>query len=251
VDARWQVARPRSRLVDSSAVRGAATLLFCVLATGVSAQVSGTASVVSDYRYRGITLSDQKPAAQIGLSYDGPLGWYAGAFASTVRLAPPAGPGIQAMVFTGFASSLPSGISIEAGGDYSVFSGASGYNYGETYLGVARENLSARIYYSPRYYGQRANAWYGEINGAQPLIDPVRLLVHVGYLSSHSTYPYGPQVEQHPLDWRIGIGADIDLFHFEVAWVGIRTANSIANVGYLITGSTSPNTVVLTLSRQF
>jgi hypothetical protein len=132
-----------------------------------------------------------------------------------------------------------------------VFSGASGYNYGEMYLGVARENLSARIYYSPRYYGQRANAWYGEINGAQPLIDPVRLLVHVGYLSSHSTYPYGPQVEQHILDWRIGIGADVDLFHLELAWVGIRTANSIANVGYLITGSTSPNTVVLTLSRQF
>jgi uncharacterized protein (TIGR02001 family) len=228
-------------------VRGAATLLLCVFTNGVGAQISGTASIVSDYRYRGITLSDQKPAAQIGLAYDHPLGWYAGAFGSTVRLAPPSGPGIQATVFAGYVAPLASGISVEAGGDYSVFTRAAGYNYGEIFLGVARENLSARIYYSDRYFGQRVNAWYGEINGTQSLIDRVRLLAHVGFLSTHSDYPYGPQVNQHVVDGRIGIGADVDLFHLELAWVGI----SRAYVAYGITGSSSPNTVVLTISRQF
>lgn len=228
-------------------MRGAATLLFCVLASGVSAQISGTASIVSDYRYRGITLSDEKPAAQIGLAYDNPLGWYAGVFGSTVRLAPPAGPGVQAIVFGGYAARLDSGFSMEAGGDYSVFTGASGYNYGEIYLGVARENLSARIYYSDRYFGQRVDAWYGEINAVQPLVDRIQLLAHVGFLSTHSHYPYGAQINQHVVDGRVGIGADFDLFHAELAWVGISTAY----VAYGITGSSSPNTVVLTISRQF
>ncbi len=233
-------------------MRGAAALWFCLVATGAGAQISGTASIVSDYRYRGVTLSDQKPAAQIGVTYDHPSGWYAGAFASTVRLAPPAGPGMQAVAFTGFASTLPSGISVEAGGDYSAFTGAAGYDYGEVYLGVTKENIGARIYFAPRYYGQPANALYVELNGAQPLVDSVRLLVHVGWLSTRTTYPYGPQVEQHVVDGRIGLGVDVDLFHIELAWVGINSsaANNIANVDYRIGGS-SPNTVVLTLSRQF
>jgi uncharacterized protein (TIGR02001 family) len=241
------VVRAQRNRRDRSAVRGAAKLLFCVFASGVDAQISGTASIVSDYRYRGITLSDQKPAAQIGLAYDSPLGWYAGAFGSTVRLAPPAGPGAQAMAFAGYAARLPAGISIDVGGDYSAFTGAAGYKYGELYVGVARENLSARIYYSDRYFGQRVNAWYGELNAAQPLIDRVRLLAHVGFLNTHSYYPYGPQVNQHVVDGRIGIGADVDLFHVELAWVGISTSY----VAYGITGSSSPNTVVLTISRQF
>ena len=102
--------------------------------------------------------------------------------------------------------------------------------------GVAKENIGARIYFAPRYYGQPANALYVEINGAQPLVDSVRLLVHVGWLSTRSTYPYGPQVEQHVVDGRIGLGVDFDLFHIELAWVGINSsaANNIANVDYRI-----------------
>jgi uncharacterized protein (TIGR02001 family) len=229
-------------------LRSAATLLLCVFASGVSAQISGTASVVSDYRYRGITLSDQKPAAQIGLTYDDPVGWYGGAFGSTVRLAPPADPGFQAIVFAGFASRLASGISLEAGGDYSAFSGAASYyDYGEIYLGVATEKLSARIYYSPRYFGLPAKAVYAEINGAQPLIDRARLLVHVGFLRTSTEYAYGSPSNQHVVDGRIGVGVTFDLFQLELAWVGI----SAANVAYPITGSRSPNTVVLTLSHAF
>ena len=250
MDAQWRVAQVRQRLRDSFAARSTAILLFCAFAGGVSAQISGTASVVSDYRYRGITLSDQKPAAQLGLTHDDPLGWYAGAFGSTVRLAPPAGPSFQATIFAGFASRLASGISLDAGGDYSAFTGAADDNYGEVYLGVATENVSARIYYSPDYFGQHANAVYGEINAVQPLFDRVSILLHLGFLSTRAYSPYSPydsRSSQHVVDGRIGFGANLDLFHFELAWVGI----SRANIAYRITGSGSPNTVVLTVSYAF
>jgi uncharacterized protein (TIGR02001 family) len=250
VDALWRAKPVRRRLHNNYAVPGAAALLLCAFASVVSAQNSGTVSVVSDYRYRGITLSDQKPAAQFGLTYDDPAGWYAGAFGSTVRLAQPAGPGFQAMVFAGFAARIGSGLSVDAGGDYSAFTGAAGENYGEVYLGVATENVSARIYYSPDYFGQRANAVYGEINAVQSLIDRVSLLLHVGFLTTRAYSPSSPYVSrssQNVVDSRIGFGANFDLFRLELAWVGI----SKSNVAYQITRSKSPNTVVLTVSHAF
>jgi uncharacterized protein (TIGR02001 family) len=102
VDAQWRAPQSRGRRLDELALRAAATLLFLVFASGSSAQISGTASVLSDYRYRGITLSGKKPAAQLGVTYDDPLGWYVGAFGSTTRFTPPLGSGSQAMVFAGF-----------------------------------------------------------------------------------------------------------------------------------------------------
>ncbi len=228
-------------------MRGAAILVFCSLASGAGAQISGTASVVSDYRYRGFTLSDRKPAAQIGVTYDDPLGWYAGAFGSTVQLAPPAGANFQAIAFGGFASRLPSGLTLEAGGDYSVFTGAAGDDYGEIFLGAATENVSARIYYSPRYFGQPSNGAYGEINASLPLAASVRLLVHVGFLRTRYESDYRAQSGQHAVDGRIGLAVDFDAFRLELAWVGV----SAADAAYRITGSNSPSTAVLTLSRSF
>ena len=148
-------------------MQGFAALLFCAFAGVATAQVSGTASGVSDYRYRGNTFSDGQPAAQGGVTYDDPNGAYAGVFGSMVRLKPPAGPrsNFQSIVFAGYAKRLSSGISVEAGGDYSAFNGAYDLNYGEFYLGVANDSVSARIYYSPKYFGQSSSAIYGEING--------------------------------------------------------------------------------------
>ncbi len=244
---RWRAGRARSPLIDGSALRGAAILVFCSLASGAGAQISGTASVVSDYRYRGFTLSDEKPAAQFGVTYDAPLGWYAGAFGSTVRLAPPAGPNFQAIAFGGFASRLSSGLTLEVGGDYSAFTGAAGDDYGEIFLGAATENASARIYYSPRYFGQPSNAVYGEINGSQPITAAVRLLVHLGFLRTRYESGYRTQSGQHAVDGRIGLAADFDACRLELALVGV----SAHDAAYRVSGSSSPNTIVLTLSRSF
>src|SRR5438552_816935 len=72
--------------IDSSVLRAVATLALCACAGSAAAQLSGTLSGVSDYRYRGNTLTHRLPAAQAGVAYDNPHGWYAGAFGSTVRL---------------------------------------------------------------------------------------------------------------------------------------------------------------------
>src|SRR5262249_23951236 len=120
-------------------------------------------------------------------------------------------------------------------------------NYGEVYAAVATDNFSARIYYSPSYFGQHAGTVYGEINGSQPLIDRLRLVMHVGWLGTRSMSPYGGRPADHVWDGRVGLAADIDRYHLEFAWVGV--SNKYA--AYRVNGSNSPNTVVLSLSLAF
>jgi len=247
VDARWHGSRARCRPRDGVPGRAAGALVLLAFASIAGAQLSGSATLVSDYRYRGVTLSDRDPAAQAGLTYDDPHGWFVGAFGSTARLASPVGATWQTQVYAGYASRISSQVSLEAGGDYSAFADASGYDYGEVYVGAAAQGLSVRIYYSPRYFGQQGSAVYGEINGAHALSDSLRIFAHVGLTRTEAYYEYGYHPAQSTVDGRIGIGADFDWLHLELAWVGI----SDKNAGYRITGTTSPNTVVLTLSHAF
>lgn len=222
-----------------------------MLAGGARAQLSGTVSAVSDYRYRGTTLSDRKPAAQFGVNYDAPSGVYVGAFGSTVRLASPAGANFQFIAFAGYAQRVTPALSLEAGADYALFTGASDDDYGEIFVGAATDTVNARVYYSPRYFGLSANGWYAELNASQPLAERVRLTGHIGFLrASYPTY-YGPNyyglAQQNVVDGRIGVAVDFDVGRVELAWVGV----SDKNAAYRITGTSSPNTVVLTLSHSF
>lgn len=193
------------------------------------------------------------PAAQAGVTYDDPKGWYVGAFGSTVRLKPPGGTSsyFQGIAYAGYATRLAAGISVEAGGDYVAFAESHELNYGEVFLGAATDNVSARVYYSPRYFGESSNAVYGEINATQPLTDRIRLHLHAGFVRYRYESPYGiefrEETMQRVLDGRVGLRLDLDPFQLELAWVGVSNHTA----AYLITGSSSPNGVVASLSLAF
>jgi uncharacterized protein (TIGR02001 family) len=243
----------RRRSIDGS-WRAAAAILIGAAAGSAAAQLSGTVAGVTDYRYRGVTFSDRRPAAQAGLAYDDASGWYAGAFGSTVRLDPP-GPAasrFQAIAYGGYATPLASGVSLEAGGDYSAFSGGNDFNYGEVFIGASAENLTARIHYSPRYFGTSSKGIYGEVNASHPLTDAVRLHAHVGFLHYRYDSPYaslygGAKPTRNVVDARIGVRANVDRFQVEVAWVGL----SDHSAGYYVTGRNTPNGVVASVSMAF
>lgn len=233
--------------------RTAAAFALCAAWSNAAAQVSGTLAAVTDYRYRGVTFSDRRPAAQAGLAYDDASGWYVGGFGSTVHLDPPGLPKsrFQVIGYGGYATRLSSGVSLEAGGAYSLFGGSSDLNWGELFVGAATETISARLHYSPRYFGTSASSVYGEINAAYPLTDAIRLHLHVGLLHYRYAYPYGSlysiEPTQNIVDGRIGLRADIDRLQVELAWVGVSNHSA----AYFITGRNSPNGVVATLSIAF
>ena len=226
--------------------RHAVALWFALVAANVSAQVSGSLTLVSDYRFRGVSLSHNKPAAQLGAVYDDARGWYVGGFASTVQF-DDSSRELQTIAFVGYVWRFPSGLSSEVGADYSAFTGPGGYSYPEVYWGIAYENLSGRLYYAPRYFSNDSDAIYGEVNGAQPLLDRVRLLVHAGVLRNSSENIYTGRAVHHVFDARVGVGVDFDQFSVQLNWVGSSSANAV----YPVTGTRGRNAAVLSLFRSF
>jgi uncharacterized protein (TIGR02001 family) len=226
----------------------AGIVLICVAmqAADAHAQLSGSASLVSNYRYRGVSLSHNDPAAQAALVYDHPEGFYAGAFASTVRIGYPTSNEVQGIFFAGYARSTPSGATWEAGVVYSGFTGATSYAYPELLVGAAYEKISARLHYSPNYYGRGSDAVYGEIDAAHRLLDHVQLVAHVGVLWTNARNIYGEALDSI-FDGRVGVLFDFDRFNVQLSWVGI----SDASTGYGLTGVRSRNGPVLAVSWLF
>jgi uncharacterized protein (TIGR02001 family) len=181
------------------------------------AQVAGSVAVVSDYRFRGASLSDGKPALQLGLGWEREDGWYAGAFASSVRLYAHAD--MQLLAYLGYARRLRDGLSWEAGAEYATFRRYSTDNYPELYVGLASERLSGRLYYAPRYFGEDDAVVYVELNANQPLDAHWRLLGHVGWLQrlKHVEAAADEAAQRRRVDARVGIGAAFGKFDLQLA----------------------------------
>jgi uncharacterized protein (TIGR02001 family) len=158
-----------------------ATLL---LATSALAQVSFNASIVSDYRFRGVSLSQGEPAAQLTASYDHRSGLYAGIFVYNVQFDAASGREAQLTGFAGFARRVGDGVSVDAGAAFSSFSGGDGYNYLELQAGVTTSALAARLYYAPDYFGDGLRTLYAELNGSHRLADRLKLVAHGGVLKA-------------------------------------------------------------------
>ncbi len=252
-----RVTQDYRRPFKGAVLRGAIAIGFAIISDNVAAQVSGSVALVSDYRYRGYSLSAGDPAAQLTVAYDDARGWYAGAFASTVRVASQAQREVQAIPFVGYAWRVPSGVSFDIGAHYSTLTGSRSYGYPEIHSGIAFENVSATVYYAPRYFGGDAGAVYAELNGSQPLHDRIRLLAHIGILlgngsnsnggNPYGSSPYNIAPDRRIVDAQVGIGIDLDPFHVQVSWVGVDSSRN----PYPISRSGPRNGVVLSLSRSF
>jgi uncharacterized protein (TIGR02001 family) len=162
--------------------REGALLVACLLlATAAQAQLGATIAVDSDYRYRGVSLSDSKPSGRLTLNYDAPERWYAGVSATRAALTP-VDSYTQLLGYAGGSMPVGDGRDLELGGDASHFSGISGYDFAEAFVGLLAERWSARLYLAPDYYGRHVSVVYGELNVHVPLDAKSRLFAHAGAL---------------------------------------------------------------------
>jgi uncharacterized protein (TIGR02001 family) len=243
--ARWRTIRLPC-CIERAIRRAALALASGLIAGNALAQFSGSLSFVTDYRYRGVSLSGGHPAVQASLAYDDPSGLYAGVFASNVEFAISPRRELQAVPYAGYVRRFASGLSAEVGAEYVAFTGPGSYDYAELYVGITGDQMSARLYYAPSYFGRDDGAFYLELNGVQPLTDRIRAVAHVGILFNRSDYPlYGP-TDRRFVDGRLGIALDIESFTLQASWVGAGSSNT----GYPISHNRR-NTAVVTLSRTF
>jgi len=179
-------------------------------------------AVVSDYRFRGISLSDKDPAFQPSVTLTHRSGFYASVWGSTI--ADNGGDDIEVDLVTGYAGQAGS-ITYGINATYYAYPGTSGLGYVElvgivgTTVGPA--TLNAAVGYVPRQsnVGDRDNIYVG-INGSVPLGGtPFSLVGSIGI--EDGAFAAAKR------DWSLGINAEAGGFTLGLAYVDTaRTGNN-------------------------
>lgn len=121
--------------------------------------ISGGIVLLSDYRFRGISRSDEDPAVQGQLTVSLPGGLYAGARGTSLEHFAGHG-GAEADLYVGYGTGIAPGTTVDAGLVYYWFPGAHGRaDYFEPYvsithtLGPIEGTLGAKCAWSQRAIG--------------------------------------------------------------------------------------------------
>jgi uncharacterized protein (TIGR02001 family) len=165
--------------------------------------VSAAIGVQSDYRFRGVTLTDRQPVVTLDLAYDHPSGFYAGGSAVGVDE-----DGFRALGFieyAGYARPVGHDLSLDVGVNNQNLSQYAHkfypVNYSEFYVGVIGRSLSAHVYYSPNYIKPGIDTLYADVDGSVKPAEHWRLFAHLG-----ATTPVGGPAGRHErYDFRAGV----------------------------------------------
>jgi uncharacterized protein (TIGR02001 family) len=148
-------------------------------------EVSGDFTLMSDYRFRGVSRSDEDPTAQAGLTVRHESGLYAGARATLLRGQDPfraRNPALRDQgdaeidLQAGYGTGLGGGFDLDGGLAYHAFAGAAGpSDYAEPYASLSYSigpaELTAGARYAPSQAGtghQDMVYLYGQLDVAVP-----------------------------------------------------------------------------------
>lgn len=205
--------------------RGIAFLLAATATTPAQAQdakkdaagpfdVELTLTGVSDYRFRGISLSDKDPAFQPQIAVTHESGFYGRVWASNI--APNPGANLELDLVGGWAKELGN-VSVDIGATYYLYPGFGSANYveiiGVASTGVGPGTIGVTVGYAPKqnHIGGQDNV-YGAINGSLPIKGtPLTLTGSFGIEDG----AFGNKKK----DWSAGITADVKGFTLGVAYV--------------------------------
>ena len=185
------------------------------------AQVAVSASVVSDYRFRGLSLSDGRPTFSLTVNYDHPSGAYAGVSGLATATAHDGLKATGYQAFVGYAGRLKSGASWDVGASrYDVtdyLDSRYRIQYEEVYAGITAHNVSAHIYYSPNYLGEGIKALYFDASTAFVPAPTWRLFAHAGVLAPLNPPP-DAEMRNVQVDLRAGVAKRFKACEVELAW---------------------------------
>lgn len=195
----------------------ALTMLLLCLAPAARAQVSLTLDLKSDYRFRGLSLSNRGPTLSAALAYDHPSGFYVG---GAVIGEDDDGPQVLGTIeYAGFATArTPLGVAFDLGVNNENLSTSwrgrrLPLNYSEVYVGVIGRHLSAHLSYSPDFVRSGYATLYADIEGAYKPADDWRLFAQLG-----TTVPLGgdsPRAQRY--DLRAGVARKFGALEIQAA----------------------------------
>jgi len=154
--------------------------------TAEGVRLGGEVNLLSDFRFRGISRSDEEPAVQAALTASLPEGFYLGGRATSLNDASALGD-VQLDLYAGYGADLGGGTSLDAGIMYFAFpDGRGATDYVEPYasvthlIGPLQATLGAK--YAPEQDalgGEDLLYLFGEAEAAIPTT-PVTLTAQAG-----------------------------------------------------------------------
>lgn len=176
---------------------------------------SGSATLTSDYVFRGLSQTDEGAALQGELRYDHTSGFYAGLWASNVDFGPGLS-GTELDTFIGYAVPLSDSVGFDlqfVRYNYLGLDGGNELEYNELLASVTfNEIVSATLGYSSDVFASGDNGVYLGVGAAYPLTEKLSLTGGLGRYSLPDDADY--------LDWNIGLSWDASPFTLDLQFIG-------------------------------
>lgn len=230
-----------------------AALALATLA-GVSneaqAEISANAALVSDYRFRGISQSNEDPAVQAGFDYAFENGFYVGTWGSSVDFVSLEGfdGNLELDLYGGWGRDFGENSSIDLGYIFYAYPGDSSAgegDYQEIYANYGWRDLSLGVAYSDDYYGSSGSFWYLQANYDWAFAEDWALALHVGY-NDFDENVFLSSNKGHYTDYSVGVSWSVVGVDLGLAWVGTNLDEED------VFGTTwGDDTAVFSLSKSF
>lgn len=209
--------------------------------------VSGGATLVTDYRFRGVSFTDEDPAIQGTINISHSSGFYIGTWASSLEDSPVFGH-TEIDFYAGYATEIASGTTLDVGLLYYYYPNgqnlAGNSDYFEPYasisttLGPASVKVGAAYAWSQSALGNDDNIYlYTDIGIGIPET-PFTLTGHVGF--SDGSLGFGGSYWDWSLgaDWELGSGLTLGVRYVDTdlnRLTGIPAADTLYDATILFT----------------
>ncbi|MEX0300545.1 MAG: TorF family putative porin [Kordiimonas sp.] len=189
--------------------------------------LSANAALVSDYRFRGVSLSDKDPAIQGGFDAAHDSGFYIGTWGSSIENF--GGSEFELDIYAGYGSEI-GGFATDLGVIAYTYPGSDNTHYIEVYgsvsgeAGIAEWTLGAAYVWDQDNVGGTDNIYF-YLDGGMPLGDtPLSLSTHIAYEDG----AFGSD----KWDWSAGVSYDFNQFSLSISYVDTNIKGSrIAKAG--------------------
>ncbi len=199
---------------------------FTVPAAQAEMEIAGNVALTSDYRFRGISQSDESIAVQGGFDLGWDNGIYIGTWGSSVDF-DTNGEGFDGSLeldyYIGWASDIgDTGVSIDVGYLYYDYPGDDDVegDYQELYASVGFWDVTLGMAYSDDYYGETDTFFYYYADYSFGFAENFSLDFHIGYNDLEKNGGFLSSDEDSYIDYSVGITASYWAVDWTLAYVG-------------------------------
>lgn len=240
----------------------AATSVLCSISSVHAADsnvspwaMSGNVGLTSDYRYRGLSNSDNKPSLQAEVRGDHSAGFYAALFAASVDL--DIGTSLETDYILGYSLPLTERSTLDFNYSYFDYPGADraadaeyeewGVDYALANTFKQDDSFSLSFKYSPDYSGKTGQAYYYGLGYALPVLEQWSLIAELGYTEmksrEHLAMAFAADGSQKGyVDYKVALATQIVGLDLEMAWVDSNLKTQ---------SDTADGTAVISVSKAF